>query len=399
MLKSQGQTKLFLAVRKDDKQKVVLKSLQETEGSANTAPNKLRTEFLLLQRFNHPGIVKALGLETVEGKQILVRDYFDGLTLDKYLLNNPLPVIDFIAIDIKLAEALSVVHHAEIIHCNLTPSNILIQPQQKSVLLIGFSRSLTNKQTSSGDIAGLSESDQNYWAPEQSGRMNRVVDYRTDIYSLGTLFYQILSGKLPFDSTDSIGLLHKHIALTALLLSDLNHEIPNVVSRIVDKMMAKNPDDRYQNLLSLIADLQVCQQALHSRQGIYDFDIGKTNNSAQLFMPGKLYGRKREIAQLIRSYNRACEGATVLTLLKGPSGIGKSRIVNAIRRQGKITTRYCLTAKFDQFKRNAPLEMLHSALRDLVRTLLSETEESVLMWRARLLTALSGSGQLIIDVI
>ena len=394
LLDSQGKSKHFLAVRKDDKKKVVLKYLQQACELDNYGK-----EFEILQKLDHPGIIKPVALETISGKSVLVSEYFEGIPLNEFLANRAIALSDFFSIAIKLTEALCVVHDAEIIHCNLNPSNILIQPQQQNILLTGFSRAFMKQQANYGEISNVSVANKNYWAPEQSGRMNRAVDYRTDIYSLGIVFYQMLSGKCPFDSKDSIGLMHNHIAKTAPLLSTLDLEIPSVVSRIIDKMIAKNPAARYQSLLSLIADLRICQQSLNSENGIYDFELGKISNSKQLFISGKLYGRESEINQLMLAYDKACVGPSVLALLKGQPGVGKSSIVDTARLQHKNMSGYCITAKFDQFKRNAPFEALHSALRVLVRTLLSKNEQTVVTWGQRVLSALAGNGQLIIDII
>lgn len=394
LLDNQSKTQHFLAVRKNDKQKVVLKFSQQAGMLDN-----FRTEFEILQKLDHPGIIKSLALETISGKSVLVSEYFEGITLNQFLANIAIGLSDFFSIAIKLTEALCVVHDAEIIHCDLNPSNILIRPQQKNILLIGFSRAFMKQQANSGEVSNFSVGNKNYWAPEQSGRMNRAIDSRTDIYSLGIIFYQMLSGRCPFDSEDPIGLMHKHIAKTAPLLSDLKLEIPSVVSRIIDMMIAKNPADRYQSLLSLIADLQICQQSLNSEKGIYDFELGKISNSKQLFVSGKLYGRESEINQLMLAFDKACVGPSVLALLMGQSGVGKSSIVEAARLQHKNLNGYCVTAKFDQFKRNAPFEMIHSALKVLVRTLLSKNEQTVVIWGQRLMTALAGKGQLLIDII
>ena len=390
----QDKTELFLAVRKEDKQKVILKFLQQA-----SARDDLRAEFEILQRLEHPGIIKSLALDAMSDKPILVYEYFDGVPLKKILKNKSIALSDFFLIAIKIAQALSVVHDAEIIHCDLNPSNILIQPQQKNILLIGFSRALIKSQGSFEEVSDLLVANQKYSAPEQSGRMNWAVDYRTDIYSLGIVFYQMLSGRCPFDSKDSIGLMHDHIAKIAPLLSDLELGIPTVVSRIIDKMIAKNPADRYQSLLSLIADLQICQAPFDSDGEIYDFELGKISNSEQAFISGKLYGREAEINQLGLAFDKACVGPSVLALLKGESGVGKSSIVDAAKLQYKNMNGYCLTTKFDQFKRHTPFEMLHSALRVLVRTLLSKNEQAVLIWGQKILTALAGNAQLIIDII
>ena len=386
----------YLAIRKEDSRKVILKYFQQHYLQAD-----IELEYQILQKIAHPAINKVLTLDLIKGQPALVYDYFDGITLDNFLAEKPLATPAFLPIATKLAEALSIVHQNDVVHCNLSTSNILINSVTKDILLIGFSQATGKQQLANKELITLTENNNNYWAPEQSGRMNRAIDHRADIYSLGIIFYRILAGCYPFNSKDSIGLLHNHIVKKASLLSELNlaSSVPVVLSRIINKMIAKNPADRYQCLSSLIADIEVCEQGLESSNDLLDFDLGKMNNSKQLFNAGKLYGRETEISQIVQAYKKACEADTVLVLLEGEAGVGKSSLVKLVLKQTLSKDALRVTAKFDQFKHNPPFEQLVNAMRVLVKTVLAEKEAIVQLWRDRIIDALAENAQIIVELI
>ena len=385
----------YFAIRKEDSRKVILKYFQADYLQAN-----IQLEYHILQNLAHPAINKVLTLDLINGKQALVYDYFDGITLDDFLAEKPLATSTFLPMAIKLAEALSVVHQNDVVHCNLSAANILINPVTEDVLLIGFSQATEKQQLANKELIVLTE-DNNYCSPEQSGRMNRSIDHRADIYSLGIIFYQILAGCYPFNSKDTIGLLHKHIVKKASLLSELSLDplVPGLLSRIINKMIAKNPADRYQSLFSLIADIQVCQQAIESSNDLPDFDLGKINSSEQLFTAEKLYGRETEISQIVQAYKKSCEADAVLVLLEGEAGVGKSSLVKLVLKQTLSKDALRVTAKFDQFKHNPPFEQLVNAMRVLVKTVLAEKEAIVHLWRGRIIDALAENAQIIVELI
>jgi serine/threonine protein kinase len=241
-----------------------------------------------------------------------------------------------------------------------------------------------------------------YMSPEQTGRMNRTLDYRTDFYSLGVTFYELLTGQLPFTTTDILELVHCHLAKQPILPYQLNTDIPIVVSELIMKLMAKNAEQRYQSAWGLKADLQECLRQLETTSEIATFGLGNQDISDKFQIPQKLYGREAEVETLLTTFERIATTEAKqaeLLLVVGYSGIGKSAIVQEIYKPITEKRGYFLTGKFDQFQRNIPYSAVVSAFAGLVRQLLSEPEDKLQQWRNKLLTALGMNGQIIINVI
>ena len=240
-----------------------------------------------------------------------------------------------------------------------------------------------------------------YLSPEQTGRMNRAIDYRTDFYSLGVTFYEMLTGQLPFQTMDAMELVHAHLAKTPATPSDLKSEIPSVISKIVMKLIAKTAEERYQSASGLQADLQHCLDQLQSRDRIVDFPLGKYDLSDRFEIPQKLYGREQEITSLLAAFERVSQGATEMMLVYGYSGIGKTSLIQEIHKPLTRETQYgyFISGKFDQHKRDVPYASLIQAFQDLVRQILTESDARIATWKEKLLTALGANGQVIVDVI
>jgi predicted ATPase/signal transduction histidine kinase/CheY-like chemotaxis protein/HPt (histidine-containing phosphotransfer) domain-containing protein len=238
-----------------------------------------------------------------------------------------------------------------------------------------------------------------YISPEQTGRMNRGVDYRSDYYSLGVIFYEILTGTLPFESDDEMELVHQHIARQPSPLHQRRSDIPQTVSDIVLKLMSKNAEDRYQSLEGLAADLQQCEQALSEGRPIPKFMLGKFDQNDILQIPQKLYGRNNETKILHQALNRCIVGDTELLLVNGYAGVGKSSLVGEIQKACIEKRGIYLVGKFDQFRRDIPYASLVKAFQSFVRQILGDSEEQVTYWRDAILAAIGGNGQLLIDVI
>ncbi len=247
-----------------------------------------------------------------------------------------------------------------------------------------------------------------YLSPEQTGRMNRGIDYRTDFYSLGVTFYELLTGELPFQSNDPMELVHSHIAKQPPPLGENRRgEIPQVLWGIVMKLMAKNAEDRYQSALGLKFDLEFCLRQLEGSGKIESFAIAQRDVCERFIIPEKLYGRKSEVAQLLAAFDRisGCEtlfgkeGRRELMLVAGFSGIGKTAIVNEIHKPIVRQRGYFIKGKFDQFNRNIPFSGFVQAFRELMGQLLSESEAQLAAWKTQILAALGDSAQVIIEVI
>ncbi|MEH2057073.1 MAG: AAA family ATPase, partial [Nostoc sp.] len=272
-------------------------------------------------------------------------------------------------------------------------------PKTKEVKLIDFSiASLLPRETQTLINPNVLEGTLAYISPEQTGRMNRGIDYRTDFYSLGVTFYELLTRKLPFASNDSMELVHSHIAKLPPLLGD-RKEIPQVISDIVMKLMAKNAESRYQSALGLKFDLENCLHQLQVSGRIKGFEIAQRDVCDRFIIPDKLYGRETEVENLLQAFERVSKGATEMILVAGFSGIGKTAIVNEVHKPIVRQRGYFIKGKFDQFQKNIPFSAFVQAFRDLIGQLLTESDVQIQEWRNQILEAVGENGQVIIEVI
>ncbi|WP_418006845.1 AAA family ATPase [Nostoc piscinale] len=300
---------------------------------------------------------------------------------------------------IQLTSILDALHQHRVIHKDIKPANILIHPQTKQVQLIDFGiASLLPKETQEIKSLNILEGTLAYISPEQTGRMNRGIDYRSDFYSLGVTFYELLTRELPFNSDEPMELVHCHLAKMPTLIGN-REEIPQVVADIVLKLMAKNAEDRYQSALGLKYDLELCLTQLQNTGQIIDFKIGGRDVCDRFLIPEKLYGREAEVSTLLQAFERVASGTSEMMLVAGFSGIGKTAVVNEVHKPITRQQGYFIKGKFDQFNRNIPLSAFVQALRDLISQLLSESDAQLLQWRNQILQVVGENGQVLIEVI
>lgn len=404
---------------------------------------KLRHEFQILQPLDLDGIIKPTTLETYHNGLALILPDFAGQPLTE-MIAKPFELERFLQIAIQLATILSQLHQRNIIHKDIKPDNILIHSQTGQIKLIDFSVAscLPKEHQIVNSNPDLLEGTLAYMSPEQTGRMNRLIDYRTDFYSLGITFYELLMGQLPYQTDDPLELVHCHIAKTPALPSDINPVIPLVVSNIVMKLLAKMAEDRYQSALGLKADLEYCLQLLQTTGEVTLFSIGELDRFSQFTVTQKLYGREQEVATLLTAFERVAGGTideniddennslnnnlnvnaagtldeshvaslsslsstpqrrqSELILVSGYSGVGKSSLVNEVHKPIVRQQGYFTSGKFDQFKRNLPYASIIQAFQELIQQLLTESDDKISVWKTRLLQALGVNGQVIIDVI
>ena len=399
LLHETAKTLVYRGYTEPDRQPVICKIINSEFPTLEEA-SRLKQEYQILSQLNLNGVIKAYALETFENRLGLVLEDIGGISLKTYLRTQKLTIKEFIKISLKITEALSGLHLNHIIHKDISPKNIILNPHQFILKItdLGIACRLSKENPLLSNTNFL-EGTIGYISPEQTGRMNRPIDYRTDLYSLGVTFYEMLTGNLPFQANDPLELIYCHIAVTPKPPHQLNPEIPEVISQIIMKLLEKNPEDRYQTASGIKADLEKCLIQLQSKQKIDNFPLGQQDASGQLLIPQKLYGRETEVSELMAAFQRVSQGAGETLLISGYSGIGKSALVNEIHKPIVAQRGYFISGKFDQFKRDIPYDSLIQAFQNLMQQLLAESPEKLEQWKEKILTALGNNGQIIIEVI
>ncbi|NJO93710.1 MAG: protein kinase, partial [Hydrococcus sp. RM1_1_31] len=318
-----SRTRVYRGIAEANSKPVIIKVLHNPHPSFNELV-QFRNQYAIARHLQHPHIVQPLALERYGNSYALIMPDDGAISLCDYWSESNPSVSEFLALAIQLDEALHYLIEQRIIHKDIKPSNILIHPETRQVQLIDFSISstlpkeqqqLTNPNRLEGTLA--------YISPEQTGRMNRGLDYRTDFYSLGVTFFELLTGQLPFSTPEPMELVHCHIALMPPALEDIERgtaiaePIPQVLSNLVRKLMAKNAEDRYQSALGLKHDLERCWQQLNTHGTILPFELGERDLGDRFFIPEKLYGREVEIQTLLNAFERVAKGATEMMLVAG----------------------------------------------------------------------------------
>ncbi|AVH65175.1 trifunctional serine/threonine-protein kinase/ATP-binding protein/sensor histidine kinase [Nostoc sp. 'Peltigera membranacea cyanobiont' N6] len=408
-------TLVYRGWREADQTPVVIKLLKSSYPSLIELA-QFRNQYTIAKILNVLGVVRIYSLESYQNRPALILEDFGGISLKEYSaswrqgfrnlgsqknLSHPCPhfLSEFLQIAIALADILADLYHHEIIHKDIKPANILINPITKQIKLIDFSiASLLPRVNQLSTSPTVLEGTLAYLSPEQTGRMNRGIDYRTDFYSLGVTFYELLTGQLPFQSDDFMELVHCHIAKQPPLLRD-REDIPQILCDIVMKLMAKNAEDRYQSALGLKHDLQMCLEQLQESGNIIPFQLGYRDVCDRFTIPEKLYGRELEVLMMLATFERVRQGNSEMILVAGSSGIGKTAIVNEVHKPITRQCGYFIKGKFDQFNRNIPFFALVQAFRDLMTQLLTESDAQIDQWKTQILSTLGESGQVIIEVI
>lgn len=392
-------TIVYRAYSELDPPSVIIKTLKAEYPSIEEL-TYLKHEYKILRELKIEGLIQTFALESYQKGLALICKDFSGESLQKIIAKRNFELSEFLPIAIQLVATIAQLHQNNIIHKDIQPGNILVNTPSGQVIIIDLSlSSRLSREDQTVRHPGLLEGNLAYISPEQTGRMNRSIDYRTDFYSLGVTFYEMLTGQLPFQASNPLELVYCHIAKVALPPREVNLEVPQVVSEIVMKLLAKTAEERYQSALGLKADLETCQRMLQTSGEISHFTVGKIDLYSQFLIPQKLYGREREVATLIAAFERVSQGATEMMLVSGYSGIGKTSLVNEVHKPIVGARGYFISGKFDQFKRNIPYASLIQAFQELIRQLLTESSDRIAIWQAKLLAALAPNGQLIVDVI
>ncbi|MBW4517503.1 MAG: EAL domain-containing protein [Timaviella obliquedivisa GSE-PSE-MK23-08B] len=394
-----SRTLVYRAIRVTDDTKVVVKLLK------NVYPNSselihFRNQYNLTQSLKSPGIIQSYCLEHCQNGFALVMEDFGGISLADYAKSTPLPLRQFFPIALQIVQTLEVLCQERLIHKDIKPQNILINPHTLEVKLTDFSiASLLPKEVQELHTVNVLEGTLAYMSPEQTGRMNRGIDYRTDFYSLGVTFYELLTGRLPFRSQDPLELVHAHISQHPPSPTQIIPTLPLAISHLIFKLMAKAAEDRYQTCQELQADLEHCRQQWETLGDIPIFKLGRQDCYDRFAMPKKLYGRENEVKMLLSTFEEILLGSSQLVLVSGAAGVGKTAVVQEIHKPVVQRRGYFIQGKFDQCKRNVPFLGIVQALRQLMTQLLTESEEVVQAWRSQLVAMLGEKGRMLTQVL
>ncbi|MEG4940899.1 AAA family ATPase [Microcoleus sp. F4-D5] len=390
---------VYRAIREADNQPIILKLLKESYPTPQELV-RYRTEYRITQELKEAGVVRVYDLQKYQNSLVMFVEDFGGESLTIWMQQRSFTLEEFLQIAIATTEILGQIHSANIIHKDINPSNIVYNPETEQLKIIDFGISTQlSRETPILKNPGILEGTLAYISPEQTGRMNRALDYRTDFYSLGVTFYELLTGKLPFDTEDALELVHCHIARQPVPPHEIEPVIPLIVSQLVSKLMAKNAENRYQTALGIKQDLETCLFQLQATGNIETFALGTRDITDRFLIPEKLYGRESEVDNLLAAFERVSTGSAEMMLVAGLSGIGKTAVVNEVHKPIARQRGYFIKGKYDQFGRNIPFSAFVQAFRELMGQLLSQSDAQLQTWKTNILTALGDSGQVLIEVI
>lgn len=416
-LHESANSKIYRGRRVADGALIAIKILQ----SDFPTPQQLaqfNNEYEFTRKLKINGIRRAIEVTEIEYKPALLLEYVSGKTLKQAFVERDCSIIDFLKVAAQIAQTLGEIHQQDIIHKDINANNILFESEQQQIKIIdfGLASRIKLKSYHLGNPGKL-EGTLAYISPEQTGRMNRVVDYRTDLYSLGVTFYEILTGRLPFISDDPLEMVHAHIARSPLPPHHLQPGIPEIISKIVLKLLAKNAEDRYQSAFGLKYDLEQCLARAQQLSDL-NFELAQQDFSGRFQIPQKLYGREQEIAVLMQAFDRVAgsvsispngqgqeepslngRGAAELMLVAGYAGVGKSVLVHEVHKPITEKRGYFIEGKFDQFQQNIPYYAWGQAFKSWVNLLLTENEATLSGWKEKILGAVGHIGQVLLDLV
>src|SRR5690349_7373976 len=397
-LRATGSNVLFQAVRTADGQPVLIKTPMAPSPGARES-ERYRREFAILQRLRDVrGVAQAYACEQLDERPLLVLEQVQGQTLSEST-GQPLELPRFLSLALSLASTLGELHCRTVIHKDIKPSNIIETPSGEARIIDFGVATLQKVEHLDAAPTHLIEGTLAYMSPEQTGRMNRVVDYRTDFYSLGVTFYELLTGQRPFQGRDALEWFHAHMAQRPTPPHELNPQVPPALSALVLKLLAKTAEERYQSTEGLKADLERCREALNEDTREV-FALGTQDRPDRFQLPQRFYGREAQVATLLEGFERVMRtGRPELFLVSGYSGIGKSSVVNELHKPVVQCRGFFLSGKFDQFQRDIPYAILARILRGLVQQLLAGSEEDITRWRQQVNDTWEGHGQMLVDLV
>ena len=395
-----NKTIFYKAVREKDKFPVILKILKKDYSSQEDL-TKFKNEYEILNKIrNLSGVIKCHELLEYKNSLIIVMENFNDESLNKIIKKDIINLKSFLELAIDIAVTIGNIHKQQIIHKDIKPYNIVADTKTNRIKIIDFSLSTQiTKETQSLINPDKIEGTLAYISPEQTGRMNRSINYRSDYYSMGITFYQMLTGKLPFVSDDPLELIHFHIAKIPQAPCELDKSIPKGLSDIIMKLLSKTAEERYQSINGLLYDLNQCLDLLNKKGKITHFKIGEKDLSDVFQISEKLYGRDVEIKLLIEKFNNVYNGGKEVLFFSGPPGIGKSALVKEIHKTLAEKSGFFIEGKFDQYKKNVPYSAIMQAFSMLAKQILTESDKKIKIWKELILEKVGSIGKIITDEI
>ncbi len=391
-------SEIYKGVRLKDNIPVVIKTLKNPYPSPEEIV-RFKQEYRTQKKLHIEGTLTPYSFKKIGTSSAIIMEYFDGDSLDNFYIKNSNNLITFLNISIQISMIIAEIHKNNIIHKDINPSNILWNKSTNRVKIIDFGIATNlSSQITSTPISNTIEGTMSYIPPEQTGRINRNVDFRSDIYSLGITFYEMLTGKLPFITENPMDLIHSHIAQEANPPILVNVTLPKSISNIIMKMISKEMDDRYTTVQSLLKDLVICQEQLEQNGEIKEFELGKFNKKEEFNIPKKLYGRDKEIRQLYESFTRVSSGNSELFLISGFSGIGKTSLVDTIYNTAFEKNGRFIRGKFQHIEDGIPYAAISDVFTDLVMQILNESDEKLISLKEKILTACDKNGQILVEM-
>jgi predicted ATPase/tRNA A-37 threonylcarbamoyl transferase component Bud32 len=395
------QATIYKAYHKRNPNQLLVLKVMKTDFLSEYKKSQITQKIEHLRVLNGPMVIIPISFSDKDGICFITQDHREGITLDKLLdIHSTISLNDFFIITIGLASSLEKVHEAGIIHGGIKPHNILVDPSILTIRLIDFISTLDVRDVSHFiyDPSFIRET-LAYTSPEQTGRISHRIVFSSDLYSLGIVFYEMLTGRLPFLPDDPLELIHSHLAEEASCIHELNPEIPTILSKIVAKLMLKEPEIRYQSASGLLADLVRCRDEYSATGTICEFTLETCVYSHRTTFISKMIGRDKEAQIILEEYEQITRGDFRSLLISGLSGIGKTRLIQELQKPIVRHRGYFTSGKFDVYQKNIPYSSLIQALRNLMRTFLTESDERVAAWKDRILKAVGQNGKVLTDVI
>ncbi|MDO9553376.1 ATP-binding sensor histidine kinase [Rhodonellum sp.] len=389
---------IILANRIADDRKVIIKK-SDSSKTDFLRISQLGHEYHILKGLSHKGLPLVFDF-LYDGKSAaLVQGYVEGMDLRNVIFKNKLTYNEVLDFAIQLADILHYLHLQGVIHKDINPGNVMVSRDGSLKLLdFGISSNLHSEKKEILNIDRI-EGTLNYISPEQTGRTAYSVTHSSDFYSMGILLYELLAGKTPFDSIDPLEVIHFHLSRKPLPLASALPDLPKGFDQVVAKLLEKNPDERYQSAAGLKADLQILKKHYNSKEPLIDFKAGAADISEQYQQSQKLYGRENEIKELLGHYDRLQQVKSMLVLVAGYSGVGKSALIRHIKFPIIQNRGTFISGKFDQFNKEIPYSAFIEAIREFIQNLLAEPEEKIREWKQRISQVLGENAALIIEVI